>query len=269
MPPKQAATVSSKMKKWTKRLRKNVANASSDNETASENNNTSVSDVENDGEGGDEVIDATEQVKAAKEAAVKQIRKELTKQKSTVYAFYHAEPEIEFDKSESPPTPRWRLFGVSASKRRSAILYFFTRLVPLIATILSSSPSTSPHNGTNGTTSKTSNRGRGTSETTRDDLRGLETARTRSAGQYLLDHRRLASTLLDSQPVPLGSSQPNQTTAPPLRAKSPVPLCQLSSRLPVLPLDTFVIPFSSSSARLYLVWSSLMTLNNRHPSCAL
>ncbi|KAJ3963357.1 hypothetical protein EV361DRAFT_874944 [Lentinula raphanica] len=42
----------------------------------------------------EEIVDSTEEVKAAKEA----IKIQLAKRKSVVYAFFHANPEIEFGK---------------------------------------------------------------------------------------------------------------------------------------------------------------------------
>ncbi|KAJ3963276.1 hypothetical protein EV361DRAFT_875011, partial [Lentinula raphanica] len=54
------------------------------------------------GESDREVVDVTEQAKAAKEAAEAQIRKDLIKCKSPVYAFFDAEPQIEYGKSDTP-----------------------------------------------------------------------------------------------------------------------------------------------------------------------
>ncbi|KAJ3969827.1 hypothetical protein EV361DRAFT_1034799 [Lentinula raphanica] len=50
----------------------------------------------------EDVVDVTEQAKAAKEAAEKRIRKDLAKRKSPVYAFFDAEPQIDYDNTIEP-----------------------------------------------------------------------------------------------------------------------------------------------------------------------
>ncbi|KAJ3816304.1 hypothetical protein F5880DRAFT_1619500 [Lentinula raphanica] len=74
------------------------------------------------------------------------------------------------------PTPRWRLSSVSASQRRSAVFCFFPRLVLLFST------TTPPQrHRTAETALRTTRDDEGITETTRDEPRGLETGRTRSA----------------------------------------------------------------------------------------
>ncbi|KAJ3718874.1 hypothetical protein C8R42DRAFT_711144 [Lentinula raphanica] len=119
------------------------------------------------------------------------------------------------------PTPSWRLFGSTAFERLSASLSIFPTLLLLPHSHLPSSPSTSQRYGTHGTTSRTANRDGGALEMTRDDLGGLETARTWSASPYLnqtiVDSRRR----IELPQMPSGSRYTQQTSVPPIFVKDP------------------------------------------------
>ncbi|KAJ3965036.1 hypothetical protein EV361DRAFT_1021729 [Lentinula raphanica] len=94
--PKRPNTEANGARKSKKRARK--AKESSDKEDTTADNPMNVQD-RSDEESENDVVDATEQVKAAREAEEKQIKKDLARRKSAVYAFFDANPEVEFDKS--------------------------------------------------------------------------------------------------------------------------------------------------------------------------
>ncbi|KAJ3819039.1 hypothetical protein F5880DRAFT_1679948 [Lentinula raphanica] len=94
--PKRPNTEANGARKSKKRARK--AKESSDKEDTTADNPMNVQD-RSDEESENDVVDATEQVKAAREAEEKQINKDLARRKSAVYAFFDANPEVEFDKS--------------------------------------------------------------------------------------------------------------------------------------------------------------------------
>ncbi|KAJ3833533.1 hypothetical protein F5878DRAFT_645856, partial [Lentinula raphanica] len=100
--PKRSASGSTATKKARKRT-KRPHDSESDNNEGLANNSPNISDNDRDNDRDDDVVDTTEQIKAAREAAIKQTRKELTKRKSPVYAFFHAEPGMEFGESNDKP----------------------------------------------------------------------------------------------------------------------------------------------------------------------
>ncbi|KAJ3963523.1 hypothetical protein EV361DRAFT_874798, partial [Lentinula raphanica] len=80
--------------KAKKRQKKSTDNANV-TQTPTEDTPTTNDDENNTDD--EEIVDSTEEIKAAKEA----IKKQLTKRKSVVYAFFHAEPDIEFGKDNT------------------------------------------------------------------------------------------------------------------------------------------------------------------------
>ncbi|KAJ3816882.1 hypothetical protein F5880DRAFT_1512252, partial [Lentinula raphanica] len=85
-------TIAKKTKKKARQSRRESSKEEEGNEESAASN----------GESDGEVVDVTEQAKAAKEAAEAQIKKDLTKRKLPVYAFFDAEPQIEYGKSDTP-----------------------------------------------------------------------------------------------------------------------------------------------------------------------
>ncbi|KAJ3764680.1 hypothetical protein FB446DRAFT_795858 [Lentinula raphanica] len=144
------------------------------------------------------------------------------------------------------PSPSWRLFGVSASKRGSAAFLIFPHFLFLLAPILSTPSSTPQDRGPIGTTPRTSRHDAGRIRTMRDTLRGTT-----------VDSRRRIMTF------PRDSGSPN-TQQDPASTKSLGPAMSTV----VSPLRFSVSPFhaslSSSPASPQLVWSSQMTISGQH-----
>ncbi|KAJ3969708.1 hypothetical protein EV361DRAFT_997987 [Lentinula raphanica] len=109
--PTGSRATQKRQKKTTRQKTKSVEqspNSTDDEENtpqksqqSSGNDENMEDDDEEMGDSGEEVVDSTEDVKAAREATRVQTLKEIAKRKSTVYAFFRAEPEIEFAKDHS------------------------------------------------------------------------------------------------------------------------------------------------------------------------
>ncbi|KAJ3831884.1 hypothetical protein F5878DRAFT_667091 [Lentinula raphanica] len=76
-------------------------------------------DEEDEDQDGEDIQDTTEGIKAKKEAITIQIKKELAKRKSTVYAFFDAQPEIQFARDHSAEYLLYRCSKCSESLRPS------------------------------------------------------------------------------------------------------------------------------------------------------
>ncbi|KAJ3765822.1 hypothetical protein FB446DRAFT_794680 [Lentinula raphanica] len=166
------------------------------------------------------------------------------------------------------PTLSWRLFSSMAFERLSASLSIFPTLLLLPCSHLPSSPLTSQCYGTHGMTSRTANCDGGALEMTRDDLGGLETARTRSASPYLNQTIVNSRRRIGLPRMPSGSQPPQQPgSVPPLRAKTSAPPFFVShpwsQRVNVIlgiplfcsPLHQLVLIDVGSSAARLVIWN--------------